>query len=306
MNDNDEKKHEIKSDPIAEFKRAREQALKDELKEEAVRMEAEAEVERQKREAYAKKLADERRDLLKLKAGIASDEVKEEFAPQEKTEEVLPFGKRIANFWYHSKATVIVSLIVVIALVYTVMSIFFETEPDVIIMYIKTDPNMSFLTDEIGNALAPYCPDFNGDGKVYIQVGYNPAIPAAGVDVNFTQAQSARLFVEFNGDKTVLIFTDKAAIEALGITTEIFDDPKTWFPDSPNIDDTGYKVSTTDLGELVGYPELSDNLYAVFRTPGDNMGKLEVFEANNKNAHTLWQNFISGNIINPDQENFSK
>jgi hypothetical protein len=179
-------------------------------------------------------------------------------------------------------------------------------EPDVQIIYIKTDPNVSFLTDEIANALAPYCPDFNGDGKVYIQVGYNPAIPTAGADVNFTQAQSARLFVEFNGEKVVLIFTDKAALEALGVPMDIFDDPKMWFPGSPDIDDTGYKVSTTDLGEIIGYPELSDNLYAVFRTPGDSMGSKEDFEANNQNAHTLWQNFITGNVINPDQQNYSK
>jgi hypothetical protein len=301
-------KYGIKYDPILAFKRSRDKAFKEALIEQSKEAEAEAEAERKKREAYAKKLADERRDLLKIKAGIADDEVIEEFSPEEKDDTPLPLGKRIANFWYHRKAVVIVSTLVVIAIVYLIGTIIFKVEPDVRILIIKTDPNFTFLTDDIADALAPYCPDFNGDGKVYIQVAYNPVIPSEGADPNYIQAQSARLFVEFNSSDTALLFTDQAALDALDIERSLFDNPADFFGESPAVNDLGYRINATDLGNAIGYPDMGDDIYAVFRLPivgKSSMGTLEEFERNYASAHMLWENYITGTVINPDQKNYT-
>jgi hypothetical protein len=304
-----DKNNVIKFDALAAFKKSREQAYKDALKEESAETEAAAEAERKKREAYAKKLADEHRDLLKLKAGVASDEIIQEFSPEEKDDTKPPLSKRITNIWFHYKATIIVSALVVIAIVYLIGTIVFAVRPDIRILIIKTDPNLILITEDIADALAPYCPDFNGDGKIYLQVAYNPAIPAEGTDPNYTQAQSARLYVEFNAPDSALLFTDEAALNALGVSADLFDDPKEWFGDSPDINSFGYSVDATNLDELVGYPELGVDMYAAFRTPVTGnalMGDYEDFQTNNANAHTLWENFITGKVINPGAVSYSE
>jgi hypothetical protein len=159
-------------DAIAEFRKAADERKKAELIKEAEREKAIAEAERKQRDEYAKRLEDERRELLKIKAGLApEDEMRE--TPEEKP--ALPFIKRLGNFWYHNKFTVIVSALVIIAVSYFVGELIFKVNPDVKLMYIASDYEMTVMYEDVANALVPYCPDFNGDGKIYVEVAYVPA-----------------------------------------------------------------------------------------------------------------------------------
>ncbi|MDR0975025.1 MAG: hypothetical protein LBL80_04985 [Ruminococcus sp.] len=287
-------------DALAAFRKANDERKKAELKKESEREELIAEAERRQREEYARRLEDERRELLKIKAGLApEDEMRE--VPEEKPE--MPLSKRIGNFWYHNKFTVIVSLLIVIALTYFIGELIFKVNPDVKIMYVASDYEMSVMYEDVANALVPYCPDFNGDGKIYIEVTYNPAVVDESADPEYMQAMSAKLFVEFQSNETIIIFADPETIEVLDIASNVFDNPSDWF--EGNTGEWGYLVSSTNLSEDIGY-ELDPKLLACFRFPKEGLGNFAKFETNYQNAHELWQNFISGNVVNPGATNYHR
>jgi hypothetical protein len=311
MKDNDDKRNSDEttddklkiSDPIAALRKLSDEHKKAELIAESEREQKAAEYERKRREAYERQLADERRELLKKKAGIVEDETD---SGEEKSEEVkMPLGKRIANFWYHNKITVIVTTIVVIGLSYFIGELIFRVEPDVRIMYIASDYQISVLYDEIAEALTPYCPDFNGDGKIYVEVSYTPAMQDESLDPEYIQSMSARLFVEFSSDQTILVFIDEAAAEFLDIKHNVFDNPADFGYKAGTYNDMGYFVSATDLAKLIDYPDLDRGVVAAFRFPKESMGNPETFEQNYQNAHTLWNNFITGNVVSPDAVNYN-
>jgi hypothetical protein len=310
INGNDEEKLQVGDDklkigdPIAALRKLSDEHRKAELIAESEREREAAEFERKRREAYERQLADERRELLKRKAGIVEVDVNSE---EEETEEVkMPLGKRIGNFWYHNKFTVIVPTIVVVAFTYFIGELIFKVEPDVKIMYIASDYQISVLYKDIAEALVPYCPDFNGDGKIYVEVSYTPAIVDQSQDPNYHQAMSAKLYVEFSSDQTILFFVDEEAVEFLDITENVFENPADFDYKAGTYNDLGYLVSATDLAELIGYSDLDPNLVAAFRFPQEGMGKLETAEQNYKNAHILWENFITGNVVSPDAVNYSR
>jgi hypothetical protein len=302
IKDNDDDKLKI-GDPIAALRKLSDEHKKAELIAESERERKEAEFERKRREEYARQLEDERRELLKKKAGINRDneETKE---PEE--EKKMPFGKRIGNFWYHNKITVIVTTVIVVAFTYFIGELIFKVEPDVKIMYIASDYQISVLYKDIAQALVPYCPDFNGDGKIYVEVSYTPAIVDQSQDPNYHQAMSAKLYVEFSSDQTILFFVDEEAVEFLDITENVFENPTDFDYKAGTYNDLGYYVSATDLAELIGYSDLDPDLVAAFRFPQEGMGKLETAEQNYKNAHILWENFITGNVVSPDAVNYSR
>jgi hypothetical protein len=315
MKDNDDKKEidengdkigddKLKiGDPIAALRKLSDEHKKAELVAESEREREAAEFERKRREEYARRLEDERRELLKRKAGIVEDQEETE-EPEEEVK--MPFGKRIGNFWYHNKFTVIVTTIVVVAFTYFIGELIFKVEPDVKIMYIASDSQISVLYKDIAEALVPYCPDFNEDGKIYVEVSYTPAIVDQSQDPNYHQAMSAKLYVEFSSDQTILFFVDEEAAEFLDITENVFDNPTDFNYPTGTYNDLGYLVSATDLAQLINYPELDPNLVAAFRFPQEGMGKIETAEQNYKNAHTLWENFITGNVVSPDAVNYSR
>jgi hypothetical protein len=290
-------------DPIAALRKISDEQKKAELIAESKRESEAAERERKRRAEYARRLEDERRELLKRKAGITESN-EDETEPEEKP--VMPLKKRIGNFWYHNKYTVIVSALVVIALTYFIGELIFKVEPDVKIMYIASDYQMSVIYADIAQALVPYCPDFNEDGKIYVEVSYTPAVQDEILDPEYMQAMSAKLFVEFSSDQTILFFVDEAAAEFLDVKQNVFDNPADFGYKEGDYTDLGYLVSATNLAELINYKELDPNLVAAFRFPKEGMGKAETFRQNYENAHTLWNNFITGNVVSPDAVNYSR
>jgi hypothetical protein len=170
-------------------------------------------------------------------------------------------------------------------------------------MYIAPDYEMTVMYEDVAEALVPYCPDFNGDGKIYIEVAYVPAKMDESADPEYVQAMSAKLFVEFQNAETIIILTDKETIEALDLTEKVFDDPSEWF--SGNVNKWGYIVSETKLSEDINY-ELDPGLFACFRFPKEGMGSFAEFETNYQNAHELWRNFIDGNIVSPGAVNYHR
>jgi hypothetical protein len=244
---------------------------------------------------YAKKVAEDRVELLKIKQGIGpGEDVKQETPPKEYT-----FKEKVSNFWYHNKYVVLVTALLLLAAGFFVHDIFFRTQPDLKAIIIANDQNFGMLYDEFAEVLAHYTPDFNGDGKIYVQAQYLPGVMSPdNRDVNYQQAVEAKLFAEFSSSDSVMIFADRATVEALGITDGVFTPADSLFPNDPNAGTIGYNLSGTDFAEKIGYPELSPDIFVAFRTPRESYNGIEEFEKNFNNAVEVWNNFLSNKVIN--------
>ena len=125
-----------------------------------------AEREKKEKEAYAKKIQQERIELMRLKQGIIteSDTIREEPKQTEK----LSFWKKIGNFFYHSKWWLGVTVIIGGIFVFLFVDYVTRVRPDMIVMLLTDDTEMQNHSQQLEEYLEQFTEDVNGDGKVQI------------------------------------------------------------------------------------------------------------------------------------------
>ncbi|MGN0675820.1 MAG: hypothetical protein ACI4KG_08700, partial [Oscillospiraceae bacterium] len=240
---------------------------------------------------------------LKLKQGIISEE---DIPKEEKIEKQYTVGEKIGNFFYHNKMYIIIISITALILGFLVFDLITNVKPDVSVMFIATDYNIDFMTDNMEDVLEQYCEDYNGDGKVYVRVSYLPAIvdtTGDPSDLYYQQAGQTKLFAEFQAADSIIIIADYDSCEEIGITESVLADLSETYPDDENVSSLGYMLKGTSFAEDIGYDGLADNLFIGFRKPASGFGvSEEKFQNNFDNAVELWTNYINGNVINPAEE----
>lgn len=296
---NDEKKHSV----VDNVRKAAERERRQQIEEESRKAEQLAERERAERDAYAKKLAEERIELMKLKAGVISEE---ELPKEEKTEKAYTTGEKIGNFFYHNKAYIIIITIIAAIAIFLIYDIATKIDPDVAVMIVVTDDEFSYRTDRIKSVLEQYCEDFNGDGHISVRVSYLPAIPdetKSQAELYYSSSDQTKLISEFQGGDSIVIIADEKTCEALKITDGILADMRTIYPDDENAEELGYMLSGTNFAEDIKYTNMADDLFIGFRVPRTTLSvNQEKFKRNYENALRLWDNYLNGNIVNPQTE----
>jgi hypothetical protein len=246
-----------------------------------------------------RQLQRERLELLKIKAGTASAEETAEFKASAETPKNYSIPKRIESFFYLYKTYIIIGGAFVFILGFLIYNTLTLVKPDIKIGVITADPKFYALEEDIAAALTPYCPDFNGDGKVSVSVLYFAGPVPEGETPDTAQAADViKLSNEFQGDELVMIIIDNEMIEKMDISKDVLADGKMLFKNDPNAEYFGYKISGTNLAEAIGYPEMGGDFVAAFRTPKEGFGDIEVFRQNYENAVILWTRFINGDKVN--------
>ncbi len=263
--------------------------------EEAERQARQAEKDRKAREAYAEKLRQDRLELLKLKQGVISEE---EIPHEEKAKKHYTVWERIGNFFYHNKWYVIFGTLFAALVIFLAYDYFSTVYPDAAVMIIAADDEFNYITEDMENVFERYCPDFNGDGEVYVRVSY---LPADSDEVSYyDQAGRTKLVAEFQAGESIMVIGNRQVCEAMGITEGVLADMREIYPDDENAIDTGYMLNGTDFAEDIGYEGLSDELFIAFRTPRSGFGVSEKeFTQNYENALEIWDNYLKGNEISP-------
>lgn len=274
---------------------ARKQAEK--LEEESRQAEILAEQERAKREAYAKELARDKIELMKLKAGII-----EELEPTEKEpEKVYTIWEKIGNFFYHNKVYIIMITVVAALGIFLIYDLLSNVQPDATVMIIVTDDEFISRTEDIRRLLEPYCKDYNDDGKISMRVAYLPAIADTSntADAYYTQATQINLMAEFQNVDSIMVITDKYTSDEMKISDGVLGDMSEVYPDDENAQQLGYLLKGTDFAEQIKYTSMADDLYMSFRYPTSGIGvDEEKFQTNYENALEIWDNYLKGNVVN--------
>ena len=260
-----EKKHDINKSVFQvgkELKKQREAELEAQ-QQEAVRLAAER--EKKKREAYEKKLQDEKIALIRLKQGVIDENESE--IHEEKEEEVkLSFGKKIANFFYHNKWWLGLGTFFACLAIFLGYDLMTKPRPDMVIL-------MLCVNDDVGKSVylddffSEYGEDSNGNGKVLVNVYYIPY----GEDEyqNYINGVTNKLTNYLTNNEAVMIIGDKRTTDDLLTPDENFVDLSRLYPDNPHVKDYFFYVKGTKFAEQLGVDEykIGDDMFFAIRKP---------------------------------------
>lgn len=280
------------------YREINEKEKAEEIKRQSELEAARADRERKARDEYAEKLRQEKLELLKLKQGVISEE---DIPTEIKVERHYTVREKIGNFFYHNKMYIIIGTITVLLIGFLLYDLLSRVQPDVAIMFIADDYTVSLKTDMIEEALLPFCKDYNGDGKVDVRVSYVPAAGEIRDDSGMNsfalqelQANQTKLLAEFQSADTIIIIADDKAIEEIGGAGDLFADMEELFPGDENADGYKYMLKGTSIAEDIEYPGLSEELFAVFRTPREGLGvNMKKFERNYNGAVEMWTDYVN-------------
>ncbi|SEK27841.1 hypothetical protein [Ruminococcus albus] len=251
-----------------EKKLAEEERLKKQQAEEKAAAE-EAAREKRKREAEkerTRQIEEERRELLKMKSGLTSEE-DSEFTKKDEAYE-KPHGKAaVANFWYHYKFIVIFSFITLVVLGYLIYSESTRKRDDISVMVI-TDNDLTLRTEEIEEFFEKYTDDIDGNG--YVHVGVIVINISRQMDTVTKSTYSQKFLAEIQTGEGMIVITDShTSDEFMSVMKTDLDKD---FPDNKYIDEDGFSFNSKVMAEEFNYELMPNDVHMSIRIPQDTMG----------------------------------
>lgn len=306
----DDKAHikgEKKISVLENLRQMNERERKAQLEEESRKAEMLAEKERAERNEYAKKLANDKIELMKLKQGVISEE---DIPKEVKEERIYTVGEKISNFFYHNKLYIVFTAFVAALAVFLIYDIIATKDPDVAIMIIAEDNEFTHRTQDIEKLFEPYCEDFNEDGEIYVRVSYLPAVydeSKNSADPYYNQANQTKLMAEFQSDASIIVIADEYTCKEVDITDGVLADMREIYPEDENASELGYMLSGTNFAEDIKYTAMADDLFLGFRVPTDGLSANEErFRKNYESALKLWDNYLNGITVETDAKYHSE
>ena len=249
-----------------------------ELEAEARRKAELAERERQKqeneaayqaREEYARELAEEKIDLIRVRQGVMPEE---ELRAPEETQKKYTVWQKIGNWFYHSKWWLWGAIFCVLVGGFLIFDLVTRKNPDIRILLLSESPELQRQAPALEEWVKPVCEDYDGDGQTMVGTVYIPVtkenMEAGG---NLSAAYNTQLLVQFQSDTSMIVLLDDRAEPYLS-PDEMFVDLEELYPDCEFVDGFRIRLNDTDLAKQIGMTEsLPENCYLALRRPLENM-----------------------------------
>lgn len=182
---------------------------------------------------------EEKRELLKLKQGLIEESDIIETDVHEQPEELKGLAK-FENFMYHNKWYIIVGLFFIIVGGFMIYQLLSKEAPDIRVLVVTSNventPDLYRKTHDIELGLEQYCPDYDQNGNIHVEVYYIDLTKS--VDTYYVTSNTAKFFGEIERGTAQLIICDK------GIFSNEFEDEQRA--------EEEFNSMFTDLGEALG------------------------------------------------------
>ena len=251
-----------------EKKLAEEEKLKQKQAEEKAAAEK---AKREKREREAEKernrqIEEERRELLKMKSGLTSEEGSELTKKDEAYEK--PHGMAaVANFWYHYKFIIIFSSITLLVVGYLFYSEATRKRDDISVMVI-TDNDLTQRTAEVEEFFEKYTDDIDGNG--YVHVGIISIPLSNNLDAVTKNTYTQKFLAEIQTGEGMIVITDShTEDDFMSVMKKDLDKD---FPDNKYIDEDGFSFNSKVMAEELKYELMPNDVHMSIRIPQDTMG----------------------------------
>lgn len=249
----------------------------------------------------------DKRELLKLRQGLISEDEAEIIEIDVKPEPVVLHGKaKIENFFYHYKIHIIMTLFFSAIIFFFIYETVTKTRADIDFMIVtSTEETRSILiagTMPIEWAVARFTPDFDGNGYVHAQTF--PVNFADEFDTNMVVANQTKLFAEFQMGITRMFMGDRGAFDRiLGSDTvytmeDVFVNLSEIYPNNENIfENVFFKVKDSGLldDEINRY--CPDDMYIAISLLNRGSPRQE---AAHERALEVLDNIINRNVVTED------
>ncbi len=260
------------------------------------------------------KQTDEKRELLKMKQGIIEES---DLIQQDVHEEIeKPKGiKAFENFMYRNKWYAIVGVFMAFVLVFLIVQTVTREAADMTVLLVTSDsakaPNVYQKVKDIELALEEYCPDFDGNGNVHVDV-FHIDLTKSGGDPQYINANSTKLFGELQRGVGQLFICDKAILgEEEETETEAEDYFDTVFMDLGKatgtdrfLGTTSIKVKDTPFAKEAKWENSCPDVlgFSIRKTEEGLMGHSDDSIKRNEQAQQVLKNILNNNKVNPSEE----
>lgn len=252
------------------------------------------------REYYAKKLQQDKIELIKLKQGAIDHsetihEIHEE-AP------VLTFPQKISNFFYHNIWWLWIVVFLGLVIGYITYDIVTTPKPDVTILLLVNDYQLGeTLNEQVSDYFEQFIDDKNGDGVSTVNIYYIP-LTISENDQLYTSYMT-KYSGEMQSANSLIVIADDDCEERLMPDSILYNLSKD-FEEYENIDGYKYYLKDTSLAEYIGYEgTLKDDIYIGVRKVQKVFDSSEKMQNNFDIAMELFNNLIDfeeEGVINND------
>lgn len=256
------------------------------------RQAAEEEAAYQAREEYAKELAEDKVDLIRLKQGVItkSDKV----FPEQEPEKHYSVWQKISNWFYHAKWWLGIAVFIGLLGAFLIYDYVTREDPDLRILILTEHPELYSKSEQLCSWLAEMCSDYNGDGKQSVQNVYIP-VSKATMEQSGTYAATynTQLLVQFQTNTCMLVIVDDAA-EAYLQPEDMFTDLETLYPDCAFAEGYRLLLTDTDFAERFEMEQpLHDGSYLALRLPEATMNSKEEMQTAYDQAKTVLDQIVT-------------
>lgn len=261
----------------------------------------------------------EKAELLKLRQGLIEES---EFAEQSTPVYEKPTGwKAVENFFYHYKWIMAAVIFAVVLITILTVQLLTREKRDLYVLAISTTNSSGIYakTTDIETALERYCPDFDGNGYVHVAVNFINLSTENGVS-EYTDSNSMKFTSELMAGDSQLYLTDTGIIALINeiasdgteeaadtgedpeLILQFFTDFTEEYPDAVLYAGCGLQLNTTGFTDEARWKSCPDTVGLYLREEfSSNMtGNDKDAKEQRCRAEIVYENIISGNVINPD------
>lgn len=244
------------------------------------------------------KFRQEKLELLKMKQGIIEES---EIIPED---EHLPYEqphglKRVSNFFYHNSWYLIPLAIAAAIVIFLAVKIFSQEKADIEIMVAVTEENSELLqkADIIEKTLEKYCPDFDGNGKIHVNVELID-LSMGDAQIQYADVERQKFSFEEQNYSKPLTICDKGFIEdyipSMSFDYKVFEDLNN-LPDDLLYGTNAVVMSRTKANFSV------NALLCVRNAPSYTTSSKRDIAERRRRALIVLENIISDNVVNPEE-----
>ncbi|MGN0585313.1 MAG: hypothetical protein ACI4JD_07650 [Ruminococcus sp.] len=220
---------------------------------------------KKEQEAYDKKIREERIELMRMKQGLITES---ELIHEEKKEKTkLPLGKKIANFFYHSKWWLVITALLAGIGGYMLYDYLTLEHPDMIVMLLTDDTTLQASGSKLSDYFEGYIEDYNGDGKVLVDIYPIPVDNDISKN-DYYLGNMTKLSSQFQMADSIMVISDAVADKVI-LPDDTLADLEELFPDNKNVRSYGFYIRNTDFMEQIGCEDtvLDRDIYVGLRKP---------------------------------------
>ncbi len=242
---------------------------------------------------------DDKRELLKLKQGLIEES--ETIREEEKPVYELHGRKRVANFFYHYKWHVIVGAFFLAVAGFFLYDLLKDDVGDLRILVVAKDhdvaANVGYKTHDLELAFEQYCPDFDNNGYVHVDV-YNIDL-SENIQADYMLGNVTKLTGEIGYGEAQMYLLDTPALESITTDGDLsgFVNLEERYPDCPQADGVFYHFKGSEIAALSGYVEACpEDLFLVIRKVGERTANRDRAEKAQRRALEVMDNIVNTNL----------